>query len=170
MSIINTDIVMGLGDDQLSNQWQVTFPEGIPGGGNSDSITLRMDQSFDPPEDVVGTYEIIYRGIKIPKTNKLHDMAKEFTIDIRLDQNWTVFDDLNAWYKLCYDGTNSTALPDLMVRTTMIIQCLDGSNVIKKELKYKGVKPKSVKIGTLDHSSGDPVRVTLACIFNDFVG
>jgi len=164
---MSTDNILNLGDDQLANQYIVLFPTGIPGGGNTDTISLRMDQSFDPPEETVNTYDIIFQGLKITKTGMLTETTKEFTIDIRLDQQWKVFDDLNNWFKKVYDPIKGTALPDIMVRTTVVIQYQDGQNKVVKNMRFTGVKIKSLKVGTADHTSGDPIRLTLGFIYVD---
>ena len=165
----NTQTILQLGDDQLSSQFAITFPEGIPGGGSTDAITLRSDQTFDPPEDNVGTYDIVFRGMKIPKTSMTHDMTKEFNFEIRIDQNWQTHDDIVAWYKLCYDPINATALPDLMVRTTIVIQAFDGQGNVKKSYRFRGAKIKGYKVNTFDNSSTDPLRMTLNFIFADMI-
>ena len=166
---MSTDTIMALGDDQLANQFKIIFPGGIPGGGNTDAISLRMDQSFDPPEDVIERYEIIYKGMKIPKTTKTHGMTKEIQLTVRLDQQWKVFDDLNNWYKLCYDPINAVAMPDLMTRTDVIFQAEDGQNSVVKNIRFKGAKIVSSKIESFEHSSTDPSRLTLTLIFNDMI-
>ena len=166
---MNTDNIFLLGDDQLANQFQLVFPEGIPGGGDSQAICMRMDQSFDPPEKTIGTYEIIYRGLKIPKTNMLDDTSKELTFDVRVDQNWKVFDAANNWFRNCYDPVNGIALPDSMTRTTLLVQSLDGNNAVKKTFRFKGVKLKALKVQTFDNSSGDPLRMTMSFIYQDMI-
>jgi len=158
-------------DDQMASQYAVIFPEGIPGGVNTDAVTFRMDQSFDPPEDNVATYEIIYRGMKIPKTSMTHDMTKEYNTMVRIDQQWRVHDDLVAWYKRCYDPVNGTALPDGqgLTRTTVLVQMYDGQNVVKKTYRFRGSKLKGYKVETLDNQSTDPLRMTLNFIFTDMI-
>lgn len=166
---MSTDTFMNLGNDQLANQFQLIFPSGIPGGGNNTQICLRMDQSFDPPENTVGVYELIFRGVKIPKTNMLDETTKEFTFDVLIDQQWSVYDDLNNWKMLVYDPIQGTAQAETATRTVMLVQALDGSSTVMKTFRFKGVKLKSIKPGTFDNTSGDPLRVTVTFIFTDFV-
>lgn len=165
----STVSIMHLGDDQMASQFAVTFPEGIPTGGDKDSITLRMDQSFDPPEDNVATYEIVYRGMKVPKTSMTHDMTKEFNTMVRIDQKWRVHDDLIKWYYQGYDPINGNAMPDLVTRVPVLVQMFDGQNNVKKTYRFRGCKLKGYKVETLDNSSTDPLRMTLNFIFTDMI-
>lgn len=162
---ISTDQILGLGDDQMANQYQIIFPQGIPGGGDAETISLRCDQSFDPPEDVVNVYELFRKGFKIPKTGMLQETTKEFTIDIRLDQQWKVYDDIRGWADMSYDHSNGTALPELMARSTVIVQAEDRTQSGVKTITFRYAKPKSVKIQTMANDSGDPLRITVVFIY-----
>lgn len=166
---MSSDVIMNLGDDQLASQYQVVFPTGIPGGGNTEAISLRMDQDFDPPEDSVETYEIPFKGMKILKTSMTHAMDKRFTVNVRLDQQWKVYDDLLAWYHRCYDPINGTALPDTATRTDVVIQAQDGQQVVKKNIRFKNSKITGLKVATFDNASTDPTRVTVNFIFTDMI-
>jgi hypothetical protein len=163
-----TDI-LSLGDDQMSSQMAIVFTDGIPGGGDTDKITLRLDQSFDPPEDLVETYDVILRGIKIPHTSMTHAMDKQFQVAVRIDQNWEVIKGLETWYYYCYNPQNATALPDAQTRTNVSIQYFNGQGTKVKEYRIKGLKIKGYKIETSDPSSPDPLRATISFIFADWV-
>jgi hypothetical protein len=162
---ISPDAILSLGDDQLANQFSIVFPNGIPGGGDSNAISLRCDQTFDPPENVINVYELFHKGYKIPKTGMLQETTKEFTIDIRLDQSWKVYDDLQKWVNMSYDHNNGTALPEIMARSTVIVQAEDRNQSAIKKIHFKYAKPKSVKIQTFDNQSGDPLRITVIFIY-----
>ena len=166
---MSSDIILGLGDDQLASQYQVIFPEGIPGGGNGERISLRMDADLDLPEDTVETYDISFKGMKITQTSMTHGMDKKITLTVRLDQQWKVFDDLQKWYKMCYDPLTATAMPDLATRTNILIQTNDASQKIVKTIRLKNAKITSLKIGTFDHTSSDPIKLTLNFIFSDMI-
>jgi len=166
---ISSERILGLGDDQILSQYSLIFPEGIPGGGDSESITLRADQSIDLPENSVNTYDIFHKGFKITKTGMLQETTKEISFDVRIDQQWKVVDDYLAWEKMCYDHNNGTALPDSMVRTSLIVQPEDRNQAAVKQILFKGIKPKSSKLPTFDNSSGDPARMTMTFIFTEMV-
>lgn len=163
------DIMSNMGDDALSNQFNLVFPTGIPGGGNTDRLSLRMDQSLDPPEQTVNVYDIFYRGLKISKTGTLDETDKTLTFDIRLDQAWGVFDDLNNWLKLVFDFSTGIAMPDEMTRTNISIQATDTADKIIKTITFKGVKIRGIKISSFDNTTSEPIRVTLNLIWSDFI-
>jgi hypothetical protein len=162
---INTDNILSLGDDQAASQFSLVFPNGIPGGGDANAISLRADQTFDPPEDTVNVYDVFHKGFKFTKTGMLQETTKEFTIDVRLDQNWKVYDDLRRWADYSYDHSNGTALSDTFARSTVIVQAEDRTQTAVKRISFYKAKPKSIKIGTFDNASGDPIRITITFIY-----
>jgi hypothetical protein len=107
--------------------------------------------------------------MKIPKTSMTHTMDKKVTFDVRLDQQWSVFDDLNAWYKLSYDAVNGTAITDALTRTDIVLQPQDGQQAVKKNIRFKNAKLVGIKIASFDNASTDPTRLTLNFIFTDMI-
>ena len=162
------DLIGTIGVDQLQTQYNLVFPEGIPGGGNADLITLRADTSFTPPERTVGSYDVYHKGVKITRTNMVQDMTKEFTVEIRLDQQWEVWDSLNSWMKMIYDFETGTALGEIPVRTIMMLQALDVQNNVTKTFSFLGVKIKSIGFSNgFDNQGTDPVRLSVIFVFDD---
>ena len=154
-----------LQDDQLSSQFRLSFPNGIPGGGTGENVALRMDQSFDPPEETVGEYQYFYKGIPITKPNMLDETDRHFTMQVRIDQQWSVFDDLVNWKNMVHNPRTGTALPFASVNTTLIVEALDQMGAIAKKIKYTGVVIKGIKVETFEQGSSDPSRVTLNFIY-----
>lgn len=163
-----TDTVLSLGSDALLSQFIFSLVS-IPGGGDTNAVSLRMDQTFDPPEESVGQYEINFRGVKIPKTNMTEGTTKEFSVDVRIDQNWQVFKDLHAWKALVYDPNKGTAMSELATRTTAMVQALDGTGAVKYTFTFYNTKIKSIKAGTFDNGSDDPSRATLTFIYGNCI-
>jgi hypothetical protein len=159
------DVVLSLGDDALSNQFKLVFPNGIPGGGNANAIELRMDQSFDIPQQTIYKYDIDFRGSKITKTGKKEETDKTVTFNVRLDSQWIVYDDLNAWFKMTYDPVTNIALPDLLVRTTIEIHALNSAGDSSKVFKMRNSKITDLKIGTFDNTTGDPIRLEVTITY-----
>lgn len=162
---MSVDIVLGLGDDQLANSFQLVFPAGVPLANNSDAIALRMDQTFDPPDESVNTYDIKYRGITITKTGRSEATSKEFTIDVRIDQSWEVFKDLKRYYNACYNPVNGTGLGDSLTRFPISVQALDGDQAVAYSINFKNCKIKQMKIGSFGQEEEGPLRVTLSFIY-----
>lgn len=164
---MSIDRILSLGDDAHSNQFQITFPAGIPTGGDSESITLRMDQTFSLPEEIIYKYDIDFKGVKVPKTGRKEDTDKLITVSVRIDQKWLVFDDLRAWLKAVYDPQTNTAMPDLLLRTPIAVQMLDGDNSVVKTFLFSYSKIFALKVTDADNSSGDPFRVEIQFIYGD---
>jgi len=164
------DTVLQLGDDQLQNQFALVFPGGIPGGGNAELISLRLDGGFDAPAEDIYSYDIDFRGSKVTKTGKKEETDKTLTATIRLDGQWVVWDDLYRWKNLVYDPKTNIALPDLNTRTTIAIQCFDASGNVAKTLTWRQSKIKSLKPPTLDQKTGDPATVEVTFIYGVFEG
>ena len=59
--------IISLGDDQMANNFVLSFPGGIPTGGDADAVSLRMEEAVTMPEDASGEYEIVYQGLKLVK-------------------------------------------------------------------------------------------------------
>lgn len=166
---MSTDVTMNLGQDQLLSQWEASFPNGIPTGGNTDNITLRMDTTFAIPNQSVGTYTITKKGLTIPKTNMQTASTKTFTLIWRVDQDWATFNDMKKWMDAVYDQINGVALPDISVRAPIVLKLYDTANVVKKQIRFKNSKPTGYDIDGLDNASSEPMRCTMHFIYNDFV-
>lgn len=166
---MSTDVIFGLGNDALVSTFELEFPDGIPSGGSAETVTLRADMTFQAPEEVVGTYDIFKKGIKITKTNTLTDTAKEFTIEWRVDQDWNTFDDMHNWFKAVYDPITGTAMPDNLMRTTVLCKAMDTQNAVKKVIRFKNAKPKSWQISAFDNQGTDPMRCTMTFIYIDMI-
>jgi hypothetical protein len=164
MSVV-IDKILGLGADQLANQFVGVFPEGLPGGGDTDALTLRMDESIDPPSEEIGTYEIKYRGMTILKTNMSEATSKEIELVARLDEQWEIWDMLQATRDISYNPVNGTALGDSSARFLFEMQTLDSQGAVTKTVSFKNSKIKSLKLSTFEHSSEEPAKVTIGLIY-----
>jgi hypothetical protein len=159
--------ILNLGDDQTVNQFQVTFPAGIPGVGDATNICLRMDTSFAAPPDTVNRYQIWHKGMKVEKTGTVTETDKSFTIEIRLDQKGETYKALDKWRKNCYDQSNGTALPESMTRTTMLVELTDTQENVVQTWTFTGVKVYELTPPSLDNATGDPARITVGFIYTD---
>jgi len=162
---MSIDQLIELGDDQISSQFKLEFPTGLPGGGNPDNLSMRADQSFDPPERRTGKYSVFYQGQKIEKTNVVEETDKTFELQFRCDQEWDIYNALDSWFKLTYDEENGTASNDADTRTDMVLRAIGTNKTSKKTIKYVGVKIESIKINEFNHETGDPLRITCNFIY-----
>jgi hypothetical protein len=166
---MSTDTILNLGADQLLAMWDMSFPDGIPTGGKSDDVALRVDLGFTIPEQSVGTYELRKKGISITQTNTQTTTTKQFTVEWRIDQDWNTYGDMIKWFNAVYDPINGTALPNTATRATILCQMLDTQNVVKKVFRFKNCKPINYTLTALDNASGEPVRCTMTFIYIDMI-
>jgi len=157
--------ILSLSDDAMTSQFQIQFPNGIPGSGSGENVALRMDQALDPPEESVGEYEFFYKGLKIVRPNMQDESDKHVLITVRIDQQWAVFEALKNWKRLVHDPINGTRLPTASVSTTMLVQALDGGGDIVQTATFTNVVLKSFKVTSWEHAGADPQRVELNLIW-----
>lgn len=159
--------LVGLGGDQVLSQYEILYPNGIPGsnGANTSILTLRQDQTFPWPTRETGTYDIFYQGQKITKTSVVEATDKSFQLAFRLDQNWLIFQYLNNWFKLCYDEFYGTADNEENTRVPMVVRALGPLKQVAKTATFHGVKIKSLKITDFDHTQGETARIDVGFIY-----
>lgn len=160
--------LLSTGDNQNASKHQVLFPAGIPTGGNTEEITLRMDQAFDPPEQGPNSYEIGWNGLKIPKTGSTDASTKEFTITVRIDSQWIVYDALEAWALKTFNPLDGTFGTESETRAPVHLQALDNTNSVVKTLVFDYAKLMKMKIESFDPLSEEPLRVSLTFIYGHF--
>lgn len=160
--------LIDLTGDQISSQFIIKFPQtsffsGLPnmpaGFSAREVLSLRMDQSFDPPGREMGQYDIYFQGLKVSKSSPVDQSGKEFSLSFRLDENWILYQSLNAWYRYCFDDIRGVSAPDKTTRTIMYLDTYGVSENPVYRIEYHGVRIKSLKLGSFDPSSGEPVRV-----------
>ena len=164
---MSIETLVSLGSDQVTSQYEIIFPNGIPGAPGADllKVTLRQDQTFPWPSREVGTYDIHYQGQKIVKTSVVEQTDKAFTIAFRLDEDWAIFNYFNAWFKKCYDEFYGTADNEANTRVPMVIRELGSLKQLKKTATFHGVKMKSIKPSDNDHGGGEAMRVECGFIY-----
>lgn len=161
------EYIESLNDDTLANQFNILFPEGIPGGGDGRLLTLRMDKALDIPERSVEEYNIQYQGIKVPKTSLQEETTKEITLNFRLDGNWQVYRALNNWYKLVFNESNGSGGSEASTRVPMLFNSFGAQKQLIFSMRFNGVKIKKIKLETFDMSSAEPARVEAVLIYFD---
>jgi hypothetical protein len=159
------DQILSLSDDQMTSQFQIQFPNGIPGGGSGENVSLRMDQTLDIPEESVGEYTFYYKGMIIIRPNMTDETDKHMLLSVRIDQQWEVFEALKNWKRMVHDPINGTRLPLASVSTTMLAQALDGSGDVVQTTTFSNVIIKNFKVTAWEHAGTDPSRVEINLIF-----
>ena len=162
---MSIDEILSLNDDQMNTQFQVLFPNGIPGGGSGDNIVIRMDETVQIPRESVGSYDTYFKGMKITRPNMTDESEKLLTLSVRLDQQWEVFDDLQNWKRSVHNPIKGTRLPLATVSTGLLVQFLDGSNNIVKTAVFNNCVIKEIEVSAFEHNGTDPSRLEIVLIF-----
>ena len=161
---------LSVADDQMANQFDVVFNGTFPTTGDTSEkstateLKLRMDRSIDIPEVKVATYDIEYRGMKMPMLSQKEDFDKTVSLNFRLDENWKVFNTLQSWYTKAFDPTTGVRGNYADTNITMTVNAYSGTTV-KKTFTFENVRIKSLKLETFDHGSSDPSRVECSFLY-----
>lgn len=164
------DTIYGLGDDQRASQFIARFSN-IPGSTNDiKNVSLRIDQSFDIPGITSGEYEFFHKGEKIVRSSMVNEQDKHLSLQVRVDQEWEVFDDLYAWKKICHDPA-TTSKGEFAERfcSVLSIDMLNHNNESAKLFELRYCELKEITISSVDPASNDPTRLTLNIIFGEIV-
>lgn len=162
---MSTEAILNLGSDQMANQYVVLFPSGIPGGGDKDQVSLRIQGSFAPPAVSYATYTIDYRGLTIQKVSTKEETSKELNLEIRLDQQWEIYDSLSKWLYMVFDPETHIAMPDEAIRTNIVMQAYGRDDTIAKSLTFRGVIIKSLEVSAFEVGSSEPSTLTVGFTF-----
>lgn len=146
-----------LQDDAWANQWELIFPDGIPGGGNSTLLTLRADKQLDLPAETITQSVVEYQGTMIPKTSAKKETDKKFAVSFRIDINWEVYDALQACLQLTFDDETGIYKTEAETRFDQIVRHIGPDRAIKKVIRLYKCKLWELKNTAFDHSSGDPL-------------
>ena len=160
----NVPTITSLGDDALTNQYEITIDDAPI--NQLDNITLRMDQSFEIPQKIYNEYDINIRGHHYVKLGRLEETDKHLTVDVRIDQEWLVYDALEKWRKMGLDSQTGIGSSDADVRGTAHVSLLGADNSIKKKFVINGIRPKAITVTALDQNSGDPIRMSVEFVYD----
>jgi hypothetical protein len=157
--------LLSTGSDALKSQFDVVFPSGIPGGGNSVLISLRMRETIDPPEHGVQVYEIFRKGQKIPRPGGAEEVDKMITVNVDLDQQWIVYDDLKKWKELVYNSSTGVPGQTSKAQTTMEIVSYNEDSIPIHRLIFRGTFLSKMKVQDFDNQSPDQQKLELTFHF-----
>jgi hypothetical protein len=166
---MSTDVMLSLGADALTNMFDISFPEGLPTGGNENNLALRCDGDLQIPPQVVGTYDVWRKGIKITKSNTTTETDKRFTTESRIDQNWEIMDDVVTYCTAVYDPITGTAMPSETMKTTVLCTPVDPQNTIMKVFRFKNAQPIEWQLTPFSNQGTDAMKLTITWIYVDFI-
>lgn len=167
---MSIETVYALGDDALSNQWDMYLPA-FPGAIDANSTALRIT-SLEIPAIGVGTYTIDYKTQKLTKPNGKNASPNEFTFTFRIDKYWKTYEGFENWKAIILSDDSGIMTPDVNVGSTSLIRAdidvvpVDTNNAeTKKGWKFTGCWISNLAGFTLDQM-GEPLtaQVTMQYI------
>jgi len=156
-----TDKILQLKDNQMANQFEIFFPQGIPGGGDISELALRIKGAIPLPDKTILSWDRIYKGVKIPFPMTVDETDKTLTFIALIDQGWEIYDALRNYHDLIFDPRSATALPTSMIRTTVGIRMLNGQQQTVKTLLFKGAFMNRFKASDPDYEAQEPQEVEM---------
>lgn len=156
-----TDKILALKDNQMANQFELFFPNGLPGGGDVSELALRIKGAIALPDKTILSWDRIYKGVKIPFPMTVDETDKTITLIALIDQNWTVYDAIKTYHKNVFDPRTATAMPTSEVRTTIGVRMLDRQQATVKTLLFKGAFITRFKASDPDYEAQEPQEMEM---------
>jgi len=164
------DDIYNQGDDALLDQFEVNV---APLSGVIDSTNLKFRiQTFDAPEDSLGNYEIKYKGITVQKFNGDDTTPKTLSFTLRVNKDYSIYKKFKDWIDLIKNPDTGNETADIIQggipawRTDMTFNSIDASGALTGlETTYNGCWPQSISSISYDQGSGEPVNVTITCMY-----
>lgn len=160
------DRIYQMGDDALANLFEMAI-DPIPYLSDVLDMTLVRVQNVTIPASGANTYEVNYKGISITKPGGIVDKPSEFTFDLRVDRNWTIYRGLLQWKNAIADSYSGIIGPDGPTnnnRANVTIWAIQPNGEAIPEFgewRFKGCFVQNVGDIGFDYSSGDPITVTV---------
>lgn len=169
-SILDLNSLITVGDDQIQSQYAILWPDGIPHSTvDPRLLTYRADQSFELPSRESGSYSVYFQGLKVEKPAFTDSTDKTFTLQFRIDAQWLVHDALENWYNNAFNDITGRVGSEAANRTTMLMQMFNGlSENPTKTFRWRGVRIKGFKSGSVTPESTDPMRCDASFIYHIF--
>lgn len=125
--------LLSSGIDAFTNLWDVilTFPTNVSPlllttNENSGAYSVRA-VGFTPPELTATTYTVDYKTIQLTRPNAKFEGDRTFTLEFRLDANYSIYYDLMNWKHIFFDPTGES---------NMEFGALAGSTVTNDSSNY----------------------------------
>jgi len=163
-----TDKILQLKDNQMANQFEIFFPQGIPGGGDISELALRIKGAVPLPDKTIGMWDRIYKGVKIPFPVTVDETDKSLTLIALIDQTWEVYDALKAYHNMIFNSREATAYPISEVRTIIGIRMLNGQQQAVKTFLFKGAFLTRLKVSDPDYEATEPQEVEMEWKYVNF--
>ena len=171
------DVLAQMGEDALSNHFQLVIPSFSMLGTNIAEINMRV-LTVDLPSYEIETYEINKRGRKMTRPTGTMSFTPEISFTFRADKYWRCYNSLMTWMQLIQDNQTMAMASDSgfegiggasTYRTDVEVWSLTNLTETAKPNNIwvgQGAYPTSIDAVSFEESSGEPIElsVTLSCM------
>ena len=174
MTLYGVQSLIDSGDDQINSQFLVYLRDKNKILGplsNHPLFLIRMNDTFQIPDMGVAKTEIMWRGMKIPKTLVKDEMNKEITLKFRVDQTWIIYDIFYKWMKRVYTNNEGLSQNEQKTRLNLMLFALGpkfgggGGKQVYHIWEFQGCKITNLKVDQFQHSGGEPINIEVTFIF-----
>lgn len=157
------ETIYAMGDDAHQNLFQISFNNIAPFFPQSPETILTRIQNFTIPGTGSDTYEVHYLTQVIEKPSTKINYTKEFSFDIRVDQNWLVYNGFKLWKNAVANSYTGIIGQDNIAsnnRTDVTVWPLypDGTSIPGfNHWAFKGAYVKTLGDVTFDMTVGEPI-------------
>lgn len=106
----NIQLLLNSGFDAFSNLYDVEIrvPQLIQGEIDTFIASTYMirAQDFKPPTLALGEYKTSFKTVDLIRLNAQFVGEREFSIKVRIDANWVLYEDIKKWKNLYYQIKN----------------------------------------------------------------
>jgi hypothetical protein len=172
MSGLLLDDLMLLGEDALSNHYQLIIPS-FPNVLQLPNLNMRV-LSVDIPTQAIGTYEITKRGKKATRPSGLSEQERTFTFTYRVDKYFQVYQGMSQWLAYIQNPVTLSMGSDSgpagiggpsTFRVPMIVLGLDTNDIITNTWTMTGCWPTEQDNISFEEESGDPITKSVTINF-----
>lgn len=167
--------LISTGNDSYSNLYRITFSGGkLP--DDTQNLTVRCS-NFTPPTASQKTYSVKYVTASIDRPVPKVDITKNFPLEFRLDDYWSVYSILLDQQKATMHASKSfvdSSITSLMpylfnVKVDRILNLSESEDDnVQRLFNYRGCWIESISTSGFDTSGSDPVTCTCSINFLEF--
>lgn len=159
--------VRSLEDPAKVFQYRLTISPlpSVIAGITSEELNLRVN-SVDLPGFTIEQTQVTYAGgwtVNYPG-RRVWDYT--WNTEITEAISGKVYKALRTWAALCYNPETGLAAPSSLVKSTGLIELLDGDGKVTMSTRIQGIFPQQVASVSLDRASSEAVRIPVTWSFD----
>ena len=179
----NIQILLNSGFDAFSNLYQVNI---VPPGVGTALPEVRV-KDFKAPTLQLGEYEQHFKTASLTRLNAQFTGEREFELTFRIDNQWTLYDELKNWRKKyvnfgsdeIYLGSYSNTIDNSDQYGEVTVKVFNGSNGLNNGLvstdysdviiwNFKQVMLYDLIEPNFTRGTSNPIEITCKFIFGEY--